>query len=234
MHMLDAHSAVLSRHSFLFLFTFVALLFQHADAQAYINGQLFTNGLAIIDSPAPQNPGHVGSAIPIAIDVSGDGKLPASASSNSSDSTHFESLNIYLVSSETNLNVTVSFGPSLLLNETGSTVKHLNWQIPTCIPAGNYNLTFYETSIVNNQGVFTITSIPIPVSNASPSGQCTDLNTLQAQPQSSNPLTQSPFAPNSTLPTTTSASRAVAIIGGGAIPTLIPTLTLILGVYWAL
>ncbi|KAF7367216.1 hypothetical protein MSAN_00783400 [Mycena sanguinolenta] len=183
-----------------------------AAAQAYINGQLFTNGLAIIDAPAPQNPGHVGSPIAIAIDVSGDGKLPASASSNSSDSTHFE-------------------GPSLLLNESGSTVKHLNWNIPTCIPAGNYNLTFYETSIFNNQGVFTITPIPIPVSNGSPSGQFTGLNTLQAQPQSSNPLTQSPFAPNSTLPTTTSASRAVPLIAGG--PALMVTLILMmLGVYW--
>ncbi|KAJ6519440.1 hypothetical protein C8R45DRAFT_21736 [Mycena sanguinolenta] len=246
--MLSAYSSVLRRHSFVLWFAFVALLFQDAAAQAYINGQLFTNGLAIIDAPAPQNPGHVGSPsksssyfclptnadcciVAIAIDVSGDGKLPASASSNSSDSTHFESLNIYLVSSETNINITVSEGPSLLLNETGSTVKHVNWNIPTCLPAGNYNLTFYETSIFNNQGVFTITPILIPVSNGSPSGQCTGLNTLQAQPQSSIPLTQSPFAPNSTLPTTTSASRAVAVIAGG--PALMATLILMmLGIYW--
>ncbi|KAJ7814142.1 hypothetical protein B0H14DRAFT_2376209 [Mycena olivaceomarginata] len=221
--MLGAHT------SFFFL---AALFTQRAVAQTYINGQMFTNGLAIIDSPAPQNPGHVGSDIPIAIDVSGDGKLPASASSNSSDSTHFRSLEIYLVSAETNINITVSAGPGLLLNESGSTVKHLNWPIPTCIPAGNYNLTFYEASIFNNQGFFTITPIPIPISNASPSGQCANLSTLQSQPQSSNPLVQSPFAPNSTLstsaPTSTGASQAVTVISAG--PTLMLALALMFSV----
>ncbi|KAF7339975.1 hypothetical protein MVEN_01915200 [Mycena venus] len=191
---------MLNAYSSFLLLTFVAL-FQNVTGQ-YINGQFFTQGLSIIDSPSPQNPGHAGSPIPIAIDVSGDGKLPASATSNGSDSTRYELLEIYLVSAETKINITVSAGPGLLANESGSTVKHVNWPIPTCIPAGNYNLTFYETSLFNNTGVFTITPIPIPISNASPSGQCTDLNTLQAQPQSSNPLTQSPFAPNSTLPST--------------------------------
>ncbi|KAF8213485.1 hypothetical protein K438DRAFT_1804063 [Mycena galopus ATCC 62051] len=229
--MLNACPSAFQRRSLLFLCTFVTL-FSHLVSTSvsaqYINGQMYTNGLAIIDAPAPQNPGHAGSSLPIAIDVSGDGKLPASASSNSSDSTHFESLNIFLVSAQTNINMTVSEGPTLLLNESGSTVKHLNWIIPTCLEAGNYNLTFYETSIFNNQGFFTITPVPIPISNTSPSGQCTNLNTLQAQPQSSNPLTQSPFAPNSTLPSTTApASRAVTTIGG---PTLMLSLALIFNV----
>jgi len=226
---------MLDAHPFLLLITFVALFSQRVTGQ-YINGQTFTNGLAIIDAPSPQNPGHVGSPISIAVDVSGDGKLPLSASSNSSDSsTRYELLEIYLVSAETKLNITVSAGPGLLANESGSTVKHVNWQIPTCVPAGNYNLTFYETSLFNNQGVFTITPIPIPISNASPSGQCTGLNTLQVQPQSSNPLAQSPFAPNSTLPATapsatasSSASRMVPVIGGGS--TLMLMLTLILSI----
>ncbi|KAJ7133707.1 hypothetical protein C8R43DRAFT_1133244 [Mycena crocata] len=96
--------------------------------------------------------------------------------------------------------MTVSSGAGLLQRENGSTVKHLDWVIPTCVPVGNYNLTFYETSTVDSQPVFTITAVPIPISNGSPSGACSDnstvaptLNTLQPQPQAAHPLAQSPF-----------------------------------------
>ncbi|KAF7339821.1 hypothetical protein MVEN_01898600 [Mycena venus] len=256
---------VLAHRSFrqpllLFFLTFFALLSQPVAGQ-YINGQTFTNGLSIIDSPSPNNPGHAGSSINIAIDVSGDGKLPSAASlPGSGYSTGFVSLEIYLVSSETNINMTVSAGPALLTGEPGSTVKHLNWPIPTCIPAGNYNLTFYESSLFNSEGIFTITPIPIPISNPStpgapappgapsppgqqptPSGQptppgaCTDnLNLLQAQPQSSSPLPQSPFAPGSPISasatlsavsSTPSPSRMVTIITGSPILTLTITLS---------
>ncbi|KAJ6509331.1 hypothetical protein C8R47DRAFT_19000 [Mycena vitilis] len=197
-----------------FSLTLVALFSRLVAGQALngtgqlVNGQFFTNGLAIIDSPPPLNPGHAGSPIPIAIDVSGDGKLPSGASTpGSSLSTSYQLLEIYLVSSETNINMTISSGPGLLTNETGSTVKHLNWQIPACTPAGTYNLTFYESSVSNGKGIFTITPIPIPISNTSPSGQCTNLNSLQAQPQSSNALVQSPFL-NSTASALTSSGTA--------------------------
>ncbi|KAJ7042423.1 hypothetical protein C8F04DRAFT_1251862 [Mycena alexandri] len=192
------------RRRFIFSVTsFVALFSNIVAAQTLINGQTFTAGLAIIDSPNPNSPGHAGSPLPIAIDVSGNGKLPPAASlPQSNSSTGYQSLEIYLISATTNINITVSAGPGLLANESGSTVKHVNWPIPTCLPAGNYNLTFYESSHFNGQGVFTITPIPVPVLNPSPLGQCSNLNTLQAQPQSSNPLSQSPFAPNSTLPVT--------------------------------
>ncbi|KAJ7706391.1 hypothetical protein B0H17DRAFT_1037012 [Mycena rosella] len=194
-------------------------------AQTTINGQTFTNGLAIIDAPSPSNPGHAGSTIPIAVDVSGDGKLAPAASLPGSDlSTRYDFLEIYLVSAQTNINITVSAGPSLLTNETGSTVKHLNWPIPTCIPAGDYNLTFYEASHVNGQGVFTITPIPIPISNPSASGQCPDLNSLQPQPQASNPLSQSPFASGSTISPSSSTS---GMITAAPTPALALTLTLL-------
>jgi len=219
------------------LYTF-AFLFSHLVAgQTLVNGQTFTNGLAIIDAPAPQNPGHAGSSISIAIDVSGDGKLPSAASLPGSGlSNSFQLLEIYLVSAETNLNMTVSAGPGLLTNESGSTVKHLNWPIPPCIPAGNYNLTFYETSFFNSLGIFAITPIPIPILNPNPSGSpCPNLNPLQGQPQSSNPLRQSPFLypTASAQATATSASapassRMATVINAG--PTLTLTLTLSNGV----
>jgi hypothetical protein len=76
------------------------------------------------------------------VDVSGDGKLASAASVPGSGlSTRYDSLEIYLVSAQTNINLTVSAGPALLTGESGSTVKHVNWLIPTCVPAGNYNVS---------------------------------------------------------------------------------------------
>ncbi|KAJ6604452.1 hypothetical protein DFH09DRAFT_310100 [Mycena vulgaris] len=141
------HRFFLGSRSLVFLLAFFTLVPHHIAAQAYINGQTFTNGLAIIDSPSPSNPGHAGSD---PVDVSGNGKLPPAASLPGSGlSTCYESLEIYLVSAQTNINMTVAAGPALLSGDSGSTVRHLNWPIPPCIPAGDYNLTFYETSHFN-------------------------------------------------------------------------------------
>ncbi|KAJ7597176.1 hypothetical protein C8J56DRAFT_919416 [Mycena floridula] len=165
-------------------------------------GQLFTNGLSIIDSPATGSPGHAGSPLPIAIDVSGNGQL------SSATNAAIDLLEIYLVSSQTNINLTVSSGPTLLNNETGS-VRHINWPVPTCVPAGNYNLTFYETFEFNNERHFTITPISIPVQNPNPSGTCVDgVNALQNQPQPDTHLAQSPFSPGSTLLSTSPTQTA--------------------------
>lgn len=78
-----------------------------------------------------------------AIQVSGDGKLASwqeASTPGSSLSTRFDGLEIYLVSSDTSTNLTVSTS-GLLSREQGSTVKHLNWPIPACITAGNYNVS---------------------------------------------------------------------------------------------
>ncbi|KAJ7739702.1 hypothetical protein DFH07DRAFT_870421 [Mycena maculata] len=215
------HRSLLSSY---YLVAFLAL-FAPAVVGQDINGQTFTHGLAIIDAPAPSSPGHAGSPLPIAVDVSGDGKIQAAASVPGSGlSTRFDALEIYLVSSQTNINMTVSDTPDFLTGESGSTVKHLNWPVPTCLTAGNYNLTFYETSHFNGQAVFTITPILVPILNSSPPGQCNSsvLNSLQSQPQPSNPLTQSPFAPNSSTPVSTSGtSGSGRITATGPSPALV-------------
>lgn len=73
--------------------------------------------------------------------MSGDGKLPSdSANPSSTLKTHYDSLEVYLVSYATSFNMTVSAGTGLLTQESGSTVKHINWVIDTCIPSGNYNV----------------------------------------------------------------------------------------------
>lgn len=167
---------------------FVLLLSaDRTSAQVPVNGQVFTNGLAILDSPAPQSQLHAGSNMSIAIDISGDGKLPQSASNPGSGlPTGFDTLEIYLLSYQTCLNVTVSAGTGLLAQEAGSTVKHLDWPIPSCIPAGQYNLTLYESSHINNQPLFTVTPTPIQINNSDESGSCTK-NAFQYSSQVSSP-----------------------------------------------
>jgi len=167
------------------------------------NGQFFTKGLAVSDAPAPNSPQHAGSNIVIAIDLSGDGVIPQDAfSSNSNSPTHYISLNIFLTSS--NSNYTVSNGSALLSQEPGSTVKHLNWPIPNCVPSGSYNLTFYETSLINNKGFFSITPLPITMQNANPSSdtsQCAAVsNAVQPQPQPDSAPSINPYTdPSSPL-----------------------------------
>ncbi|KAJ3571592.1 hypothetical protein NP233_g3665 [Leucocoprinus birnbaumii] len=167
--------------------------------QTLVNGQVFTNGLAIIDAPAPNSQQNVGGTMAIAIEVSGDGKLPFSAFTPGSNlASSYQLLEIYLVSSQTGLNLTVSSGPGLLTNETGT-------------------LTFYETSYINSLPYFVITPIPISILNNGGSGSsCTQgVNQLQTQPQPDVDFGQSPFLPNSD----------VVVSTGGLVPGATPTRT---------
>ncbi|KAH9854171.1 hypothetical protein C2E23DRAFT_819860 [Lenzites betulinus] len=208
-----------------------------AYAQTLVNGQIFTSGLAIVDAPAPNSPMHAGSVTQVAIDISGDGKLDQSASIPGSDkSTRFDSLEIYLVSYQTKLNLTVSAGPDLLTQEQGSTVKHWNYNVSTCIPAGSYNLTFYEGSHINDEPFFSITPIPVTVMNDHPTDACTNgTNTLQAFPQPSSPSPQTPWLDGTSiatqpLPTATGSNSASALSlrsSAGLFLALLPVLAVV-------
>ncbi|KIK71143.1 hypothetical protein GYMLUDRAFT_66351 [Collybiopsis luxurians FD-317 M1] len=212
---------VLDRRHLLLLFITLTAFVLHAHA-----GQGFTNGLAIIDAPSPDSPGHAGSALPIAIDVSGDGQLnfPDVSNPASTAATHFSLLEIYLVSADTSLNLTVSNGTQLLTQEPGSTVKHLNWIVPDCIPKGDYNLTFYETSIFQGQPYFIITPVPIPIQNSNPSNTpCSQttgvtVNSLQGQPQAQSPLSQPIFPAGGQFSSTSSGPAFVTITLSGPLP----------------
>ncbi|KAI0374823.1 hypothetical protein BV20DRAFT_961010 [Pilatotrama ljubarskyi] len=189
-----------------------------ARAQTLVNGQVFTQGLAIVDAPAPNSPLHAGSVTQVAIDISGDGKLDQSASiPGSNKPTRFDSLEIYLVSYQTKLNLTVSTGSGLLTQEQGSTVKHFDYNVSTCIPAGSYNLTFYEASHINDQPFFSITPISVMVMNDHPTDPCNNgTNTLQDFPQLSSPPPQSPWLDGTSvtqaLPSATGSNSAAAFI----------------------
>lgn len=79
--------------------------------------------------------------------MSGNGKLPNNAAIPGSNlATGFDSLELYLISAPLGINLTVSSGTALLIQESGSTVKHLNFALSNCVPAGQYNVCLYQRS----------------------------------------------------------------------------------------
>ncbi|KAL7285629.1 hypothetical protein ACG7TL_000733 [Trametes sanguinea] len=148
-------------------------------AQEVVNGQIITQGVSILDSPQPNSVLNAGSNTSIAIEIPPDTN-PALV---------LDLLEVYLVSSDAQINVTVSSGPQLLSQEPGSDVKHIQWPVPTCLQTGVYNLTLYETSHSNGAGFFAITPVPVQIRNVgNVSETCgADVNGVQEQPQPSNP-----------------------------------------------
>ncbi|KAI0699724.1 hypothetical protein BC835DRAFT_1267453 [Cytidiella melzeri] len=197
-------------------FVAVSLGLKLAAAQIIVNGQIFTNGLAIVDAPQPGTTLHAGATQSVAIDISGDGHLPSDAADPSSGlDTHYDSLEVYLISYGISFNQTISAGPGLLTQEPGSTVKHINWVIDHCIQNGNYNLTFYEGSHINGTAYYTITPLPIEIQNTDVSSTCVNAtNPIQAYPQAQSSLTHSPFL---SADNTTSNVNYPSVQAGGAV-----------------
>jgi len=118
---------------------------------SYCLGDFSDRRLIIVDSPQPNTPSNgipffgiwlKEGNIPIAIELSGDGVLPLSASlPGSTNPTSLLSLDIFLSSLALQLNMTIS-PQNLLTQEPGSTVKHLNFEVSnySCLQAGTYNV----------------------------------------------------------------------------------------------
>jgi hypothetical protein len=227
---------VLAHQSILITLCFLSLFTPHCViGQTVINGQTFTNGLAILDAPAMSSTLHAGSIMSLAVEVSGNGKLDTeSYLPKSKESTRFDLLEIYLVSAKEQLNLTVSGNTTLLDNERGSTVKHLDWPIPRCVPSGGYNLTIYEGSHINNSPYFSITSVPIRVDNTDKTGSCPS-NPFKGGVQVSSPPVPNPLqgsgSPGTTpLPGGVSSNLnptviTIVISGSGPLPFDFPTVT---------
>ncbi|KAF8609248.1 hypothetical protein BDV93DRAFT_137060 [Ceratobasidium sp. AG-I] len=219
---------VVSSYRALFILTLCGLV--SSAASQLVNGQFFTSGLAISNAPAPGSQLSAGGAIGVSVDVSGNGRLPTSASiPGSTLPTAFISLNIFLISSQTNTNVTVTSGPQFFAGEQGSTVKHLNFAIPSCLKSGDYNYTYYEVSRINEQTYFSITPIPIFIlNNQSPSDDdtCGGSTAPEAQPQPSSPPPEQPFLGSGfSLTTGFSQPAAPTNTGTGTQDTVTVTLT---------
>jgi hypothetical protein len=133
-------------------------------AAQLVGGQFFTSGLVILNSPQPGStiqgelPIHrplarcplmrhskVGQKLSLSLDVSGDGLIPTP---NAAVATTLLNLDIFLVSGTASVNFSLSQGAGLLSQEPGSTVKHLDVDLPDCLPAASYNV-FHPSSLEN-------------------------------------------------------------------------------------
>ncbi|GKZ44866.1 hypothetical protein AbraIFM66951_007194 [Aspergillus brasiliensis] len=145
-----------------------------------INGQIYTPGLAIIDAPQPYTP-LGGDTLQVAIDISGNGQL---SSSSSNKETEFHTLTLFLTSTTTQKNLTISNGTTPNANNTyvgpvldlepSSTVKHVNWIWPACFvgsggdkaPRGDYNVSVHQGFRWEGTDYYTVFELPVSVTNA--------------------------------------------------------------------
>lgn len=222
-----------------FLFLLISGLFGSFATAQLVNGQYFTRGLAISNAPAPNSEFTVGGTISVSVDVSGNGQLPqASWGPNSTLPSGFISLSIYLVSGDQNVTVVDGTTGAFLAGEPGSTVKHLNYAVPSCLPAGNYDYTYYEVSRMNGTTFFGITPIPITVKNPGGSSGACDANIsnpVRQRPQNDSAPAQNPFTGGLALNTTNGAGPSNTATMAPAIPmpsaSMNPTQTMEMATY---
>ncbi|KAF9696690.1 hypothetical protein EKO04_005377 [Ascochyta lentis] len=155
---------------------------QNSSAISLVNGRIFTPGLAIVASPQPNTP-MGGDFLHIALDISGDGALPFPPSSNPSASTRFHNITVFLTSTTLDKNLTISNGTSstppfsnILEQETGSTVKHVNFEWPLCLVGdgkdakgsarGAYHISIHQSFRLNGSNFYSIFNLPIEITNS--------------------------------------------------------------------
>jgi hypothetical protein len=122
----------------------------------------------------------------VAIDVSGNGKLPWPASTQPDSSTRFHDITLFLTSESHNFTIsngtksasnTSYVGPVLDL-EPSSTVKHVNWIWPECLVGdgsgskdsarGAYNISMHQSFLWNGTDYYTVFDLPISITNSIP------------------------------------------------------------------
>ncbi|KAM0332490.1 hypothetical protein ACHAQA_002772 [Verticillium albo-atrum] len=171
--------------------SFVALLplLAAADESDYArnftinNGQIFTPGLAILNAPQPGTP-LGGENLHVSLDVTTNGEIPLPPYADDSPTAIFN-ITMFLSSYATGRNFTISNGTAtennytlgpIMLQEAGSTVKHVNWLFPDCLVGdgqpdsddsdrGAYNISIRQNFRLNGEGHYTIFDVPILLTN---------------------------------------------------------------------
>jgi hypothetical protein len=104
------------------------------------NGQIYTPGLAILNAPQPGTP-MGGDDLHISLDVTTNGRLPLPPYADDS-ATAIHNITLFLSSYRTGRNFTITNGTAtadnstygnIMLQQEGSTVKHINWAWPDCL-----------------------------------------------------------------------------------------------------
>jgi hypothetical protein len=124
-----------------------------------------------------------GDFLHIALDVSGDGKLPVPPRAIDDPLTQVFNFTLFLTSNTmqknfTISNVTTSTPPlaNIMSQEMGQTVKHINFEWPECLVGdgndaegtarGDYNITIHQNYRLNGDDRYTIFNLPISVTNS--------------------------------------------------------------------
>ncbi|KAK4181584.1 hypothetical protein QBC36DRAFT_361150 [Triangularia setosa] len=150
-------------------------------------GQIFTPGLAVLNSPQPGTP-LGGDLIEISLDITTNGRLPLPPYSPDSPSL-IHNISIFLSSYSTGRNFTITNGTAtssnfnenaslgnILFQEPGSTVKHVKWVWPDCLVGdgqpqdldsarGAYNVSIRQSFRLNGEDFYTVFDVPISVTN---------------------------------------------------------------------
>lgn len=124
-----------------------------------------------------------GDFLHIALDVSGDGKLPVPPRPLNDPLTQVFNFTIFLTSiamqkNFTISNITTSTPPfaDIMNQESGQTVKHINFEWPECLVGdgnnvqgtarGEYNISIHQNYRLNGNDRYTIFNLPISVTNS--------------------------------------------------------------------
>jgi hypothetical protein len=126
-----------------------------------------------------------GDFLHIAIDVSGDGKLPVPPKDISDPLTQVFNFTMFLTSNSLQKNFTISnittttppFA-NIMDQESGQTVKHINFEWPDCLVGnnnddeigttarGDYNISIHQNFRLNGSDHYSIFNLPISVTNS--------------------------------------------------------------------
>ncbi|KKA26744.1 hypothetical protein TD95_000884, partial [Thielaviopsis punctulata] len=208
----------------------VALLAQNTVATQNFtisNGQIFTPGFVVVDSPQPGTP-MGGETIQVAIDVTADGKLPQPPYDESSPSLIYN-ISMFMFSYETGRNFSMAnsseaLDANILNQEPGSTVKHVNFLWPDCLVGdgqpsdtssdrGAYNISILQFFRLNNKNHYTIFNLPISVTNSIPKNSarpsCDSINNPLLSPNEtiSDPTIKTLFGPGDSTTVITSTGN---------------------------
>ncbi|EGY22717.1 hypothetical protein VD0002_g977 [Verticillium dahliae] len=171
------------------LVALLPLLAAAADGDDYAqnftinNGQIYTPGLAILNAPQPGTP-LGGENLHVSLDVTTNGEIPLPPYADDSPSGIFN-ITMFLSSYVTGRNFTISNGTAtennhtlgpIMLQEPGSTVKHVNWLFPRCLvgdgqPSGDdsdrglYNISIRQNFRLNGEDHYTIFDVPVRLTN---------------------------------------------------------------------
>ncbi|EGF99831.1 uncharacterized protein MELLADRAFT_112382 [Melampsora larici-populina 98AG31] len=135
----------LSKYFIQFALTYLVLKINLCQSQ-FIDFQYFTPALSIINGPQPDQNIDAGQNLQFSLEVSGNGKLPpASLEPGNQQATTILSLSVFLINAD--LNMTIFENLNLLELERGSSVKHYDFQLPSCTPSGTYQLKYEMSDI---------------------------------------------------------------------------------------